>query len=344
MPETQDRTEQATPRRRQKAREKGQVARSRELIHMAGITGIILMFYFAGNAFMNKMSTLTGKLLRLQYGKDPFAAMMSASYEMLGILMPFLVIPIVLSLLAGVLQGGTVLRPLTIEIEKLSPINGLKRIFSRNGLIDFLKSLFKFVIGGILFYYIIKKLIFIVPSTTAMDIREIRNISGSLIGYAVMLAYGTFLVFAIVDYINERWRFERSIRMTQAELKEEHKESEGDPIIKSRIKSIQRDLARKRMMQKVSKATVVITNPTHIAVALKYEKNDSPAPKVIAKGRGFIAEKIKEIAEKYSIPIVEDKPLARMLYRLDIDSYIPEELYRAVAKILAYIYKLRGTI
>ncbi len=344
MPENQDRTEQATPRRRQKAREKGQVARSRELIHLAGIAGIILLFYFAGHAFLSKMSTLTGNLLRLQYGRDSFAVMMSASSEMFWLLMPFLGIPIVLSLLAGVLQGGMVLRPLSIEIEKLSPINGLKRIFSRNGLIDFLKSLLKFVIGGVLFYYIIKKTVFILPSTSAMDISEIQNVSGRLIGWAIMLMFGTFFVFAIADYINERWRFERSIRMTRAELKEEHKESEGDPIIKSRIRSIQRDLARKRMMQRVSKATVVITNPTHIAVALKYEKNDSPAPQVIAKGSGFIAEKIKETAEKHSIPIVEDKPLARLLYKLEIDSYIPEELYRAVAKILTYVYKLRGTI
>jgi flagellar biosynthetic protein FlhB len=160
------------------------------------------------------------------------------------------------------------------------------------------------------------------------------------IARVVLVVFIVFLALALIDYLIERWRFERSIKMTRYELKEEMKEHEGDPLVKSRIKSIQRELARKRMMQEVPKATVVITNPAHLAVALMYRKNETPAPKVIAKGAGLVADKIKEIARKHSIPIVEDKPLAQALYKLEIGSTIPEELYRAVARILAYLYRI----
>lgn len=342
MPEYEERTEKATPRRRQKAKEKGQVARSRELISMAGMAGTLLMFYFAGNAFIKNMSAVTGKLLGLQYGKDPFTVMRFASSEMLWILMPFLGITVTFAIIAGVLQGGGILKPLNFEIERLNPLNGFKRLFSRYGLVDFLKSLLKFVVGGFIFYYIIKNLISILPFTADMDIRGLQYISGRLIFKTVVIALAIFFILAIMDYLYERWRFERSIRMTREETKEEYKESEGDPLIKSRIRSLQKEMARKRMMQEVPKATVVITNPTHIAVALRYKRDEMSAPKIIAKGAGFVAEKIKEVARNYRIPVVEDKPLAMALYKLKIDSYIPEELYRAVARILAYIYKLRG--
>jgi flagellar biosynthetic protein FlhB len=158
----------------------------------------------------------------------------------------------------------------------------------------------------------------------------------------VIYCFGTFLVLAVADYFYERWRFEQSIRMSREELKEEFKETEGDPLIKSRVKSLQKEMARRRMMQEIPKATVVITNPTHIAVALKYKNNEMSAPKVIAKGAGFVAEKIREVAGRHRIPIVEDKPIARALYKVKIGQSIPEELYKAVARILAYIYKLRG--
>jgi flagellar biosynthetic protein FlhB len=136
--------------------------------------------------------------------------------------------------------------------------------------------------------------------------------------------------------------FERSIRMTKEEIRQEFKESEGDPLIKSRVRSLQKEMARRRMMQELPKATVVITNPTHLAVALRYTRDEMSAPKVIAKGAGFIAERIKEVAREHGIPLVEDKPLARALSKLKVGSFIPEELYRAVARILAYIYTLKG--
>jgi flagellar biosynthetic protein FlhB len=342
MAEYDERTEQATPRRRQKAREKGQVARSHELISISTMAGTILMFSVAGTSFMNNLSSLTGRLLGLQYGRDPFNVMRSASVETMMLILPFLAISAVFALFAGVIQGGFIMKPLGFELEKLNPLNGFKKLFSREGLMVFLKSLVKFIIGGVLFYSVIKSIVFILPSTLDMDIVGIKNASYRLIFKIVLWAFGTFFVVAVIDYFYERWRFERSIRMSRDEIREEYKETEGNPLIKSRIRSLQREMARRRMIQEVPKATVVITNPTHLAVALFYKRDDMSAPQVIAKGAGVIAEKIREVARAHHIPIVEDKPLARALYKLRIDSYIPEELYTAVARILAYIFKIRG--
>ncbi len=344
MSEYAERTEKATPRRRQKAREKGQIARSREIISITVMAGIILIFYFAGDMFIRNLSALMGNLLGLQYGRDPLTVLRFTFFEVPRLFGPFLGIVFVFAIMGGVIQGSFVIKPLDLDIQQFNPLNGLKRLFSLNGLINFLKSLCKFIFGGILIYFVFKKILFSLPYLSAMDIRQIQIVSAKLVAKSVLYAFGLFLVLAIVDFINEKWRYERSLKMTKEEIKEEHRETEGDPLIKSKLRSLQKEIARQRMMQQVPKATVVITNPTHIAVALRYKSEEMKAPKIIAKGAGFIAEKIVMIAREHGIPIVEDKPLARALYKLKIDSFIPEELYRAVAKILAYIYKLRGTI
>ncbi len=338
----EEKTEQATPRRRQKAREQGQVARSRELISMASMAGVIVFFSVAGHAFLTQIAELTGNLLGLRYGNDPVTAMRATASESVRIMLPYLGMAFTFAVLAGTMQGGLIYKPLGMETGRLNPVQGMQRIFSRYGLIEFLKSLFKFTLGGLIFFHIIRESLPVFAVTVAMDIRQIQDVAGGLIAKTVLTAFGIFLVLAVADYLSERWKFERSLKMSREELKREFRETEGDPVIKTRIKSIQRELARRRMMQQIRKATVVITNPTHIAVALRYKKDEMQAPQVIAKGAGLIAERIKELARKYSIPIVEDKPLARALYKLKLDSYIPEALYRAVAKILAYIYTLRG--
>lgn len=338
----EERTEQATPRKRQKAREKGQVPRSKELISMTATGGVIIAFYLTGDYFIKNLSGLMKRLLSLEYGIDPFTAMRQSSTEMLLILSPFFALSISLVLISGFSQGGFVMKPLSLELERINPLSGLKRLFSFSGMTETLKSIFKFLIGGILFYLVIKRSVLLLPSTMAMGLQESRRVSEDLIVRAVLSGFLVFFTIAVIDYVLERWRFERSLRMTRQEIKEEHKETEGDPLIRSRIRSIQREMARRRMMQEVPKATVVITNPTHIAVALLYKRVEMDAPKVIAKGAGLIAEKIKEIAIKHNIPVVEDKPLARSLYKLSIGSFIPEELYKATAKILAHIYRMRG--
>ena len=342
MAEFEDRTEQATSRRREKARDKGQIARSRELAAMASLAGTLIVFSVAGASFMRNISGLTGRLLSLQYGRDSFTVMKAASSEAFWVLAPFFAATVALGVLANVLQGGFLIKPLSLDMERLSPLKGLQQIFSVTGLVNVVKSFLKFVVGGLVFYYLIKRVIFSVSFTQAMDLGGIQEFTGSVTANAAAAAFGVFFVIALADYLYERWRFERSIRMTKEEIREEYKESEGSPQIKSRIKSLQKEMARRRMMEAVPKATVVITNPTHLAVALLYRKDETSAPKVVAKGAELIAEKIKELARKNGVPLVEDRPLARALFKVKLDSFIPEELYRTVAKVLAYIYKLKG--
>ena len=340
--ELQEKTEQATGRKKQRAREKGQVPRNRELTSMAAMGGILMMFYFSGEYSFTSMSTFTGNVLSMRYGTDLMNVTKVAIIEGVKILFPFLFAPLVFVTLASVAQGGFVFKPLEFDIEKLNPLNGMKKIFSMNGVAELLKSLLKFAIGGWVIYYVVRNDLKALPTLSAMELNVLVRVSTKMIVRAVGVAFFYYLIVALVSYAIEKWQFERSLRMTKQEIREEHKEMEGDPLIKSRIRTIQRETARKRMMQEVPKATVVITNPTHLAVALQYEDKKMFAPKIVAKGAGIVAEKIKEIAAEYGVPIVEDKPLARALFKNEINTFVPEELYVAVAKILAYIYKLKG--
>lgn len=340
----QEKTERATPRKRQKAKEKGQVARSRDLSSMSAMGGIILIFYFAGEYFFRSLMGIMSGVLSFQFGSDVLRVSQIATIQGMKVIAPFLVIPVFLVIAASVLQGGFVLKPLKFEMEKLNPVNGITRIFSIKGLSELLKSIIKFSIGSWLVYYIISRDIHLLPSLSAMEMNEMVRVSARMILEAVTIAFLFYLAVSFMSYALDKWQYERSLRMTKQEIKEEVKEMEGDPLIKSRIRSMQREAARRRMMQEVPGAAVVITNPTHLAVALKYEDGGMIAPKIAAKGAGIVAEKIKEIAREHNVPIVEDKPLARALFKLELDSFIPEELYVAVAKILAYIYKLKGKI
>ncbi|MBF0608246.1 MAG: flagellar biosynthesis protein FlhB [Candidatus Magnetobacterium sp. LHC-1] len=342
MPEQDERSEQATPRRRQRAREKGQTAKSREVTALAGMAGVLLVVHFGGNYFYNNTTDVLTKFLSLQYGMDPFTATRVAMVKVITLLMPFFIAVMALAVFSDVAQVGFFMKPMELNLSKLNPLEGLKRLFSFNGLIDFLKSLLKFLVGGIIFYQLIKHDIRELPNVSRMELRQIAYISMGFIKEALLYGFLYLFIIAAVSYVFEKWRFEKSIKMSKEEIKEEFKETEGDPKIKSRIRSIQREQARKRMMAEVPKATVIITNPTHLAVALRYKEREMIAPKLIAKGSGYIAERLREIARENGIPVVEDKPLARTLFKLEINTFIPPELYKAVAKILAYIFKLKG--
>ncbi len=293
MAEFQEKTEQATPRKKQKAREKGQIARNRDLSSMASAGGIIVLLYFNGRRLAQDMSDMTQNFLTLQYGMEPLTVLRAASVETLSILLPFLGVAVVLAIGANVIQGGIVFKKFDLDPNKMNPLKGIKKIFSVNGLTEFLKSLLKFLVGGVILYLILRKDLYLFPSLTSMDLQSMISVSAQLLIKAILYALLCFLAISVVGYFLDRWRFEKDLRMSKEEVKEEHKESEGDPLIKAKIKSVQREAARKRMMQEVPKATVVITNPTHIAVALKYEDSGMSAPQVTAKGTGFIAEKIK---------------------------------------------------
>lgn len=338
MPNSDERTEQATPQKRQKAREKGQLPRSRELASTFVSLSIFLTLSMFGGKLVFDIKKIMIDVFKNLENKDYVLFLNNTFFEMAFMLFPVLLISMCVGIMFSIVQGGFVIKPLEVEWEKLNPLNGLQKIFSSQNIVELLKSFFKFLVGGFIFYMISKKIILesvILPKT---DFQAIINITYFYISKSTKYILFAFIALAAGDYALQYWLFEKSIRMSKQEIREEYKEQEGDPLVKSRVKSLQKELAQRRMMQDVAKATVVVTNPTHIAVALKYSK-EIQAPKVVGKGVEFLAEKIKAIAKKNNIPIVEDKPLARALYRLEIGDYIPKELYRAVAKIIAFIYK-----
>jgi len=342
MADDQEKTQQATPQKRQKAREEGQVARSRELSSMLSMGGVLLVMLFTGHSTMQNIMLLTREGLSIPRFKGPLDVMTDLSARGLLILLPFMAIAVLTAIAGNVVQGGFVIKPLKLDVEKINPVEGIKRMFSRHAAMEFLKGLVKFIAGALLLYFVVKKSMPLLLDLMAMDVQTLSVSMSGMLFYTIKTGFICFFIISLLDYVNERWKHERSLRMSKEEVKEEYKSTEGDPHIKARIRSIQREMARKRMMQEVPKATVVITNPTHLAVALRYERAAMGAPKVIAKGAGFMAERIKEIAAKSGVPIVEDKPIAQALFKLELDTEIPEVLYRAVARILSYIYKLRG--
>jgi len=337
MADRYDRTEKATGRQRQKALDKGQVARSRELVSMAAAGGIMMVVVFWGHATVLQLSNTLRRLLSLQYGTEPFTVIRSAGLEAVIILLPFLLSAATFAIMASLAQGGLVMKPLAFQFSKLNPMEGFKRIFSSRGLMELGKNLLKVFAGGYVAWITIRKELKILPFLPQLDLGEVVRISGGLIVKALLSGFLFFLVIAGLDYFLQWWQHEKSLMMTKKEVKDDHKDSEGNPQVKGKIRSVMRELARQRMMRDLPKATVVITNPIHFAVALRYDSNNMDAPQIVAKGADFMAERIREVARKHGIPIIEDKPLARSLYKVDLGASVPEELYRAVARILAMI-------
>ena len=338
MSDRHDRTEKATGRQRQKAAEKGQIARSRELVSMASTGGVILTITFWGGGAMASLSDMMRRLLSLQYGMEPIGAIRAAGVDTILVLLPFLLAAAALAIVGSVAQGGVVMKPFELKFSQLNPMEGLKRIFSTKGLIELGKNLLKLGVGGYVTYIAVRNEIAVLPSLLQFEFSEAVRVGGGLVVKAILTGFSFFFVISVLDYFIQRWQHEQSLMMTKTEVKDEYKEIEGNPQVKARLRTLMRDLARKRMMRDVPKATVVITNPTHLAVALKYDGKSMDAPKIVAKGADFVAEKIREIARRNGVPIIEDKPLARSLYKLDLGASVPEELYRAVARILAQIF------
>jgi len=338
MADRQDNTEKATGRKRQQAREKGQVARSRDLVTMASTGGIVLVLTFWGGSALAHLSGVMRGFLSLRYGTDISTVMRAAGMETVFILSPFLLAAAGLAIAANLVQGGLVIKPFELQPSRVNPFEGAKRIFSATGTVELLKNLVKLSVGAYVAYIVLRKDIFLLPSLLQLAVPEIVRVSLSILFKAFLTGFGFFFVIAVLDHLVERWRFEKSLKMTKAEVKDEFKEVEGNPLVKSRIRSLMKEMARKRMMKEVPKATVVITNPVHLAVALRYADKSMSAPRIVAKGADRMSEKIKEIARSHGIPIIENKPLARSLYKFDVGAYVPEELYRAVANILAQVF------
>ncbi len=345
-----NRTEKPTSRRLQKAREKGNVARSREIPASAVLMGTLMVLVYSGGKILATLEQIMKQCLVLRPPADisvgfvagMFGALSSPAAAAIG---PVLLVALALAIIANLAQSGLVLswEAIGFHVEKLSPIRGLRRIFSTSGLMELAKSLVMLAVVSILSYQVVSKYAPLYPRLVLMDIRQLLYWT-AWISYEVFLRVAVFFILlAIADYAFQKHRFMESLKMTKQEVKDERKDMEGDPHIKARIRRIQLEMARRRMMTDVPTADVVITNPTHYAVALSYKMESMEAPRVVAKGVGYLALKIKELAQEHDVPMVENKHLAQTLYKsVEIGEYIPASLFRAVAEILAYIYKARN--
>lgn len=353
MPETggQERTEKATPKRRRDARKKGQVAQSRELSSVMILMTALGFFYFAGSWIFDSLLQVIGGVyghldtLRLDAISEVNAFSVEIFKKVLLILIPFFV-PILIAGMAGNIgQIGFEFHgePMSPKLTRLNPIAGLKKLVSLRSMVEVIKSVIKILfIGGIAFG-IVKNETTAMPALMQQEVVDILLFIGRVAFKIFFFVCLALIVLAFLDYAYQRWQYEQSLKMTKQEVKDERRQIEGDPKVKGRIRRVQLELARRRMMEAVPEADVVITNPVHLAVALKFDAAKMIAPTIVAKGSGYVAERIKEIARSHQVPIVENKPLAQTLHKMaEIGEFIPVELYRAVAEVLAYVYRLKG--
>ncbi len=346
----QEKSEEPTARRLAEAREKGDIARSTEVPSAAVLLAAIFTLYLSGGGMLAAIMDLLGhylnaagqtQLMISNVNSLAFDAV-ARSFRVAGPLMAVIVVTAVLS---NLFQNGPVFstEKIAADITRLDPIKGLANLFSKQMLAQTVKSILKVALIGLIAFLEIKK---------AMGhlLPLINQEPWPILMFMAHTAYLIFLksailvaVLAAVDYGFQRWQFMEKMKMTKQELKDEARQTEGDPYVKGRIRSLQMEMARRRMMEEVPKADVIITNPTHLAVALCYDAKVMSAPQVVAKGAGLIAARIKEIALENEVPIVEDKPLAQALFKdVDIDGFVPENLFHAVAELLAYVYSLSG--
>ena len=347
----QEKTEKATPRRRQDARKKGQVAHSREISSVLILMATMGVFYFAGSwIFYNLSGLFTGvyeNIGALELNNASEAGLFSRRIfdYLVSILIPIFLPIIVVAIVANVAQVGFEMhgQPLQPKLSRLNPISGMKKFVSLKSLVEFVKSVIKIVVVGGIAYVIIEKEMIYFPSLMQKPVVDILLFIALVALKIFFFVCMALIILAALDYAYQRWQHEKNLKMTKQEVKDERKQTEGDPKIKARIRSIQLEMAQRRMMEAIPEADVVITNPTHLALAVKFDATEMIAPKVLAKGSGFIAERIKEIAREHNVPVVEDKPLAQTMFKLvEVGDFIPVELYRAVAEVLAYVYRLKG--
>jgi len=353
-----EKTEPATAKKLSDARKEGQVAKSKEIANCTGLLAVFLVLKFMigtiGGGLLLSFGNIYGEIsdtVVFRHGEMPVAdiyiTVRRAMYSVLTIILPMLIIGFVVAFLSDLLQvkWEPTTKPLSPKLSKINPISGFKRIFSLNSVMELVKSLFKLALIGIVAYNYVSNHIGIILSFYEKELMEVVGNTGKMVTDLGIRISALYIIIAGVDFIYQRWKFAKDMKMTKQEVKDEYKQSEGDPQIKAKIKQKMMEASRRRMMKELPKADVVITNPTHYAVAIRYEPSEVDAPVVIAKGEGYLAQRIKDVARENSIHIVENKPLARMLYHnVDIGQVIPPELYQAVAEVLAFVYHLQGKI
>lgn len=344
----QDKTEVATPKRRDEARKRGSVAKSQELNSALVLVISLLVLRIAGPYMLQTMSALlrdTFSSLHERAMTPETVLSLATLYGSKSVLMclPILLATGAIGLTANVLQVGLrgSTQAMAPDLNRLDPLKGMSKLVSWRGLMELVKSLLK--VGAVTWvvYTFLRDEFQNMPKLSDMSVQASATTIAVLCWRMLGRACAVMVVIAILDFVYQRYQYEMSLRMTKQEVKDEYKLQEGDPQTKMRIRTRQRQMARQRMMQNVPKADVIVTNPTHVAVAIKYEPDTMTAPTVMAKGQRLIARKIRETAEAHGIPIVENPPVARMLYQMvEVGGRIPEQLYQAVAEILAFVYRL----
>ncbi len=353
-----EKTEPATDKKLRDARKEGQVAKSREIANGLGILALFLVLKLwvgtMGSQFLNIFPDIYNRIPDITTFWNGFIAEADAKMvftemilQVIIIMAPILLIGFVIAFISDVVQVGwhPTGKPMQPKFNKLNPLSGFKRIFSVNSLVELLKSVAKI---GIIVYickdYLEDKwiLLFSLYDMTLLQAIALAAQIVTDLGIRIAIFY---MIMALIDFAYQKFKFSQDMRMTKQEIKEEYKQSEGDPQIKGKIRQRMREASQRRMMQNLPQADVVITNPTHYAVAIKYDPDVADAPIVVAKGEDYLAAKIKEVAREHKIEIVENKPLARMLYaNVEVGQAVPSELYQAVAEVLAFVYRMQGKI
>lgn len=353
-----EKTEPATEKKLSDARKEGQVAKSREIANGLGLLSVFLVLRIfvgtMGNQFLDVFSNVYGQITDTVqfYGgympeNDLGIVFRNLLLQCVIISAPILLVGMIVAFLSDVVQVGwkPTAKPMQPKFSKISPVSGFKRIFSVNSLVELVKSLAKIGLVVYICYNELKdkwNLLFLLYDMPLLQALQLTSVMVTDLGIKVAAVY---MILALADYIYQKVKFSSDMRMTKQEVKDEYKQQEGDPQIKGRIRQKMREVSRRRMMQDLPQADVVITNPTHYAVAVKYDPQVADAPIVIAKGEDYLAQRIKQVARENQVEIVENKPLARMLYaNVDIGQAVPPELYQAVAEVLAFVYHLQGKV
>lgn len=348
-----DKTEEATPKKLSDARKEGQVAKSQEISTAFMLLALFVMLKifvgFIGGRFLKNFHEIYS--LFDVYSEGDFTTNIASSFLRKGLLevliigLPLFAAAVMVAFTVNIVQvkWQVTTKPLKPKFDKFNPIKGMKRIFSKDKIFELVKSVVKIALIFYIAYSELRKKAGAVVLLYDFSLNQaIRFIGDFIINLGIKMS-AFYLIIGVTDYIYQKIKFKKDLRMTKQEVKDEYKQQEGDPQVKGKIKSKMREVSQRRMMQKLPEADVVITNPTHFACAIKYDKEEAQAPVLIAKGADFLAQKIKDAAKENDIPIVENKPLARMLYyNVDLDSEIPRELYQMVAEVLAYVYQLKN--
>lgn len=342
-----DKTEQPTPRRRAEAREEGQVARSQDLTAAISLIGGLVMLKFLGPGMLEEMLNMTAAI-----GEVPDVAagglwlwIRRIGGAAMRMVLPFLLFVLLLTVAGAVAQTGLLVswKKLALKPDRISPISGLKRLFSFESLNRLFINLFKVGVIAAIAYVTIVNRVNDVLATGSYALGGVYLASVALLFELSLKMTVALLVLGIIDYLVQRWRHEKELRMTKQEVRDELKRMEGDPLVKHRRRQLQARLAMQRVQAEVPKADVVVTNPTEYAVAIRYDQAAMTAPKVVAKGKDFLAQRIRQVAQMHGVPVVERPPLARALYAgVEVGQEIPPKFYQAVAELLAYVYRLTG--